>query len=143
MKSLFILASTLALAGVIGAAANAAPADVGPATENLGVVGKVFVTTDPASDMLNSKITAHNDAIEAENQAAQATYQAQQAQYEAEKKAEADAYTAQLAEHDAKVAADMAAWHARVKACEDGDRSQCAQQDPSAAPGSDGRSPNP
>ena len=126
MRSLCILASALALAGLIGVSANAAPEDVGPA-ENVGVVGKVFVTTDPASDMLNKKITAHNDAIETENQAAQANYLAQQAQYEAEKKAEADAYTAQLAEHDAKVAADMAAWHARVKACSEGDRTQCGQ----------------
>lgn len=127
MRSLCILASALVLAGVIGAAANAAPEDVGPATENLGVVGKVFVTTDPASDMLNKKITDHNNAIEAENQAAQGAYQTQLAQYEAEKKAEADAYTAKLAEHDAKVAADMAAWRARVQACEAGDRTQCAQ----------------
>jgi hypothetical protein len=124
MRSLCILASALALAGSIGASAIAAPDEIGPATET---VGKVFVTTDPASDLLNKKITAHNDAIEAENQAAEGAYQAQLAGYEAEKKAQAAAYEAQLAEHDAKVAADMAAWRARVQACEGGDRTQCSQ----------------
>jgi hypothetical protein len=126
MRSVGILASALVLAGVSGAAANAGPTDIGPATTE--VVGKVFVTTDPASDLLNKKITDHNDAIEAENQAAQSAYQAQLAQYEAEKKAETAAYQAQLAEHDAKAAADMAAWKAHVQACESGDRTQCAAQ---------------
>jgi len=123
MRSLCVLASALALAGSIGASANAAPDDIGPATET---VGKVFVTTDPASDLLNKKITAHNDAIEAENQAAQARYQGQLADYEAEKKAQAAAYTAQLAEHDAKAAADMAAWAAHQPNCAVVDNDRCA-----------------
>ena len=121
MKSLCILASVLALAG-IGAVANAAPDDVGPATTN---VGKVFVTVDPASDHLNGDIQAHNNAIEAQNQAAQANYQAQLASYAQEKQAQQDAYAAALAAHDAKLAADMAAWRARVRACEGGDTAQC------------------
>jgi len=124
MRTVCSLASVLVL--ILGAAAHAAPADIGPATTE--TVGKVFVTTDPDSDMLNKKITDHNDAIEAQNQAAQGAYQAQLAQYEAEKKAEAAAYQAQLAQHDAKAAADIAAWHARVKACSEGDRTQCVVQ---------------
>jgi hypothetical protein len=130
MRSLCILASALAVA--IGASANAAPADIGPATTE--TVGKVFVTTDPASDLLNKKITAHNDAIEAQNQAAQAAYQTQLANYEAEKRAQRAAYDAQLAEHDATVAADMSAWHARVRACSEGDRTQCGQPDAAPSP---------
>jgi hypothetical protein len=123
MKSLCILASVLALAGGVGAVANAAPDDVGPATN----VGKVFVTTDPASDRLNGDIQAHNNAIEAQNQAAQATYQTQLTAYEQEKRAQQAAYDAALAAHDAQVAADMAAWQARVRACKGGDTSQCGQ----------------
>jgi hypothetical protein len=127
MKSLCILASVLALAAGVGAVANAAPDDVGPATTTLGQVGKVFVTVDPASDHLNGDIRAHNNAIEAQNQAAQAAYRAQLAALAQENQAQQDAYTAALAAHDAKVAADMAAWRARVRACEGGDTSQCGQ----------------
>lgn len=128
MKSLCILASVLALAGGAGAAANAAPEDVGPATAAapVGQVGKVFVTVDPASDHLNSDVQAHNNAIEAQNQAAQAAYQAQLAALAQETQAQQDAYRAALAAHDAKVAADMAAWRAQVRACEGGDTTQCA-----------------
>jgi hypothetical protein len=125
MKSLCILASVLALAGV-GAVANAAPEDIGPATAPVGQVGKVFVTVDAASDHLNGDIRARNNAIETQNQAAQAAYQAQLAAIAQETKAQQDAYTAALAAHDAKVAADMAAWHAQVRACQGGDTTQCA-----------------
>jgi Skp family chaperone for outer membrane proteins len=121
MKTLIALLSMLAVAGAAAAAA-AAPEDIGPATET---VGKVFVTTDPASDGLNKKVTDHNDAIEAENQAAQARYQRQLAAYEAEKTSQADAYQAELAAHDAKVAADMAAWRATQSNCPNADRDRC------------------
>jgi hypothetical protein len=124
MRYLCILASMLALAGGLGAAANAVAEDVGPATTN---VGKVFVTADPASDRLNGDIQAHNNAIEAQNQAAQANYQAQLASYAQEKQTQQDAYAAALAAHDAKLAADLAAWRARVRACEGGDTTQCGQ----------------
>jgi hypothetical protein len=124
MRSLCILASVLALAGV--EAANAAPEDLGPATAAVGQVGKVFVTVDPASDHLNGDVQAHNSAIEAQNQAALAAYQAQLASDAKENQAQQDAYTAALAAHDAKVAADMAAWHAQVRACQGGDTAQCA-----------------
>ncbi|HEY3887999.1 MAG TPA: hypothetical protein VGL73_05445 [Caulobacteraceae bacterium] len=128
MKILCILASVLALAGGVGAVANAAPPeDVGPATPTVGQVGKVFVTVDAASDHLNGDIRAHNDAIEAQNQAAQTAYQAQLAALAQANQAQQDAYTAALTAHDAKVAADMAAWRARVQACKGGDTAQCAQ----------------
>jgi hypothetical protein len=125
MKSLCILASVLALASG-AASANAAPEDVGPATTAVGQVGKVFVTVDAASDHLNGDIRAHNNAIEAQNQAAEAAYQAQLAALSRENQAQQDAYTAALAAHDAKAAADMAAWHAQVRACQGGDTAQCA-----------------
>src|SRR5580698_9377736 len=121
MRSLCILAAALALAGGMAATANAAPDEVGPAE----VVGKVFVTSDPASDRLNGDVEAHNKAIDAQNQAAQAAYQAQLAALAQQNQAAQDAYTAALAAHDAKAAADMAAWRARVRACEGGDTSQC------------------
>jgi hypothetical protein len=126
MKSLCILASVLALAGGVAAGANAAPDDVGPATAPVGQVGKVFVTVDAASDHLNGDVQAHNNAIEAQNHAAQAAYQAQLAAMAQDKQAQQDAYTAALAARDAKVAADMAAWHAQVRACQGGDTAQCA-----------------
>jgi Skp family chaperone for outer membrane proteins len=121
MKTLIAFLSVLAVAGAAASAA-VAQEDIGPATET---VGKVFVTTDPASDMLNKKITDHNDVIEAENQAAQAQYQQQLAAYEAEKKSQADAYQAELAAHDAKVAADMAAWRATQPNCAGADTGRC------------------
>jgi Skp family chaperone for outer membrane proteins len=123
MKFLFAFVSTLVLATMIGAAASAADDDIGPAT---ATVSHPVLTVDPASDMLNGRITAHNDAIEAENQAAEARYQGQLADYQAEKKAQAAAYDAQLAEHDAKVAADMAAWSAHQPNCAVVDNDRCA-----------------
>jgi len=99
---------------------------------------------DP-SDALNAKVKTGLDAVGARNRAAFADYQAKMADYEsakaaieADKKAADEAYAASLAAHQAQIealdhkrAADMADWEARVKACEGGDRSQCAK----AAPG--------
>ena len=104
-------------------ASPAAPAAVAEPTPMITPVPEAA----PAQAMPEAADSASdNDAVKAEDQAAQGAYQAHQAQDEAEK-AEAAAYAAQLAEHDAKVAADMAAWHARVKACSEGDRTQCGQ----------------
>jgi hypothetical protein len=121
MKSLIAFAAVLVLASA-GARAAAGQDDIGPATHNRPVL-----TVDPASDDLNGRVNAHNQAIDAQNQAAQAQYQQQLAAYEQEKKAQAEAYEAELAAHDAKAAADMAAWRAQVRACAAGDTSQCAR----------------
>jgi hypothetical protein len=97
-----------------------------------------------ASDALNAKVKAGLDAVGARNRAAFETYQAQMADYQAktaaaqaDEKAARDAYAASLAAHQAQVeavaqkrAADMADWEARVRACQSGQRSQCARAAP-------------
>jgi hypothetical protein len=122
----------LAMASLAGSTANAACPPDHPtcqvADNQLGPASAIppAPAPDPASDMLNGQITAHNDAIEAQNQAAQANYRTQLATYEAEKTSQETIYKAQLAEHDAKVAADLAAWQASVAACKAGDTTQCS-----------------
>jgi hypothetical protein len=133
MKSLLAFVSVVVMASVAGASARAAcpPGTDDPACtasgDNFGpaTASRPVLTSDPDSDTLNRRITAHNEAIDAENQAAQARYQAQLAAYEDEKRAQASAYAAQLAEHDAKVAADKAAWAAHRLNCAAGDNSRC------------------
>jgi len=97
-----------------------------------------------ASDALNAKVKAGLDAVGARNRAAFETYQAQMADYQAktaaaqaDEKAARDAYEASLAARQAQVealdqqrAAAMTDWEARVRACQGGQRSQCAKAAP-------------
>lgn len=99
-------------------------------------VARAAATPDPSA-ALNGRITSQNAEVDARNHAAQAQFDQQQQAYEAAKRT----YEAQVAQQRAQVAqqqaqaeeaarkhaADLAAWQARVKACQGGDTTQCGK----------------
>ncbi|HXU99496.1 MAG TPA: hypothetical protein VG166_03250, partial [Caulobacteraceae bacterium] len=90
---------------------------------------------------LNGEVKRFNDDVAARNAGKEAAYQAGLAQYNARVQSDAAAYAqahadykAQVKALDARRQADLAAWRTRVAACRHGDRSRCAVRRRSAPP---------
>lgn len=88
---------------------------------------------DRASEALNADINGRNADAGARDAARKAEFERRQREYEAKKKADADAFARAQAEYQRQKAAveaqrlrELREWDARVKACKDGDRTQCA-----------------
>jgi hypothetical protein len=88
---------------------------------------------DRASEALNADINGRNADAQARDAARKAEFARRQREYEARKRADAEAYARAQVEYERQKAAveaqrlrDLREWEARVKACKDGDRTQCA-----------------